>query len=146
MLESALPAWRQGTKIPNTEEELRELWGMLSKQKLDVSCCQGVFHIPQADLPDRGFVRMLLGVSANVGKAKMSLTGAVFDIHGHGPYGDLRWRLKPGPNTGETKEKETLEVTIFAYPRKIKQIACQPEEVAAMLSKGIQELVIESGE
>ncbi|MCX7424047.1 MAG: hypothetical protein NTW96_00160 [Planctomycetia bacterium] len=118
---------------------------MIFRQKeVDTTCCRGRFFVPKSELPIGGFVRLLLEVSTGVGKAKMNLIGAAFDIQGHRPFGEVKWKLRTRKNKGEADEDD-LDFTISAFPN-LARFSGQLEKVAQLLSKGMQKLAIGTGE
>ena len=142
-LESRLPSSRMDDEPPNSLEEVKEFLELTLKQEVKVTCCNGRFFIPKTELPIQGFVRLLLEVSAGVGKAKMNLTGASFDIDGRLPYEEVRWKLRPHKNKDEADE---VDLTISAFPGQGGRLGSQLEKTAILLSQGVQELVIGAGE
>jgi hypothetical protein len=147
LIECQLESWfppSQANRIPpNTTEEVGEYLQLCFQQKAEATCCEGLFLIPQDKIPKRGFVGLMLEISAGVGKAEMNLTGATFDIQGRAPYGELRWRRRTVSHAGKV-DQEAVEVTIAAEPGAEESSSCL-EDVSIMLSRGIQEFVIEGG-
>lgn len=129
---------------PNSVGEVQKILELCREQKASVACCEGLFVIPQDKLPKRGFVGLMLDISASVGDAEMNLMGATFEIKGRAPYDALRWRQRP-ITSEDPAERQEVEVTIEAYPDDIDGIGGCLEKVADILSTGIQELVIETG-
>jgi hypothetical protein len=142
-LESSFPPSRAAKRPPHTAEEVDEFLQMLSQESVSLACCEGFFQIPEERIPKRGFVGLMLDFSASVGKAEMNLTGATFDIQGHKPYEELRWKrtVTSGKN-GE--DRVEVEVRLTASPDADAVGGCL-EQVAGTLSAGIEELVIEVG-
>ena len=141
-LESWFPPSQTKRTPPNTTEEVCEYLRLCLQQKVAFTCCEGLFLIPQNKIPKRGFVGLMLEISAGVGKAEMNLTGATFDIQGRAPYEQLNWRRRTISGKGKTEQRE-IEVTIAAEPSTDESCNCL-EDAAIMLSKGVQEFVVES--
>ena len=142
-LESVFRPSRTNLKPQNTPEEVQEYLKLFSQQKTAIAtCCEGVFSVPRDKLPQHGVVRLMFDISVTVGKATMNMTGASFDIQGCPPFEEVRWRQKvmPGKDGGE----QNVEITLLASPDV--RIAGNPQKVAAILSEGMQEVVMEMGE
>jgi hypothetical protein len=141
-LESRFSSSKAQQQPPNNWDEVRQYLELALKQEVDVICCQGRFFIPKTELPIEGFTRLLLGVSAGVGKAKLNLTGASFEVQGHQPIDEVRWKLRPHKGKGDVDE---LDLSVSAFP-KPKRFRGDLEKVAQILFNGVQELVITTGE
>jgi hypothetical protein len=84
----------------------------------------------------------LLDVSAGVGKARMNLIGASFDVQGYQPIEEVRWKLRAHKCEDDVDE---LDLTISAFPD-LNRFGGELEKVAQMLSEGVRELVVGTGE
>jgi hypothetical protein len=142
-IESLFPPSRRNEGLSSNAEEVKELWGLFVPQKTAWICCEGLFYIPQDKIPGRGIVGLMLDLSASVGKASVNLTGAAFDVQGREPYETVRWKRRATPEK-EPPDRPELEVVITACPAGDGIIGV-PEEVATVLSAGIEELILETG-
>jgi len=143
-LESWFPSSKSAASPPNTVEEVSEYLKLFFQQKATSTCCEGLFSIPQGKIPKRGFVGLMLALSAGVGKAEMDLTGATFSIQGRAPYKELRWRRRTIPGKKKT-DGQVVDVTLAAELDTEEGCGCL-EDVAVTLSNGIQEFVVDNGD
>jgi hypothetical protein len=111
------------------------------KQKGHTSCCEGRFFVPKAELPVEGTLRLLLDLSVGVGKAKLNLTGATFDVQGHPAIYEVEWKLR---KRGIESGIDDLDLTVSAFPD-LGHFGSDLEKIAQMLADGVQELVVEAG-
>ena len=144
VLESSINPQTLIANPPNsTEEEVGALLKLFAQHKAEVTCSEGIFCIPRETMPKKGFISLMLDISANIGNAEMNLTGASFDIQKCAPYEQLRWKQRVISGDGDT-ERHEIEVAIMGSPE-TPGIFGLPEQVANILSDGIQKLVIEIG-
>jgi hypothetical protein len=142
-IESMFPPSQANLTPPNTIEEVQKLLVRYSQQKARVACCEGWFLIQHDKLPKRGFIDLMVDISASAGKAELNLTGASFDIQGCVPFDEVRWRRRiiKGKNH---KEHSEIEVALLASPD-IDGIGGCVEDVADILSSGIHDIVMKTG-
>ncbi len=136
VLHTASRRWRPKKGTGSDLSEVSGLLELFATQKTGQVCTEGVFRISKDSLPDRGVIDLMLKVSTKVGRAKLNLVGATFDISNRSPYRILGWRPKPG-------SKKDLEIRIVIFSS-LEQTTGNLEALSQILWNGMQEMVFEA--